>query len=341
MNSFLAAAAALALAVPSHAVEPEDARLSAESAFAAAAIELPALGLAPLAAAPQPPKVCSELDFGGVTWPGALTEDDRAALEIALNISGSFEGGDAWANISDNFDGQGVSLGLLNQNLGQGSLQPMLIRLRDEHLETLKALLSPEHLDSLLAMLAEWRSAAADESTPGPLSALDNPEERGGPVATAANKASVDWAVANLYVEGGFAPLWKGELKALASSRDYVSIQIAAAVAAHDRAVAVEKPVGVRELRDYLFLYDVYVQNGGLYAQDLADYADYVKKTPEAGATARLEELLELRLRHVRKQYVADVRSRKLAIIRGTGSVHGEPRNLPGQYCYDGLWPYR
>jgi hypothetical protein len=333
---------ALALAAPARAGAPESESLASERSFSSAARELPGLVLDFRAAAPKPPEVCSGLDFRGAAWPDAMTADDRAAFEVALNISGSYEGSDAWVNLTNNFDGQGLSVGLLNQCLGQGSLQPMLIRLRDEHPETLEALVSPEHRRALLDMLARWQNDARLASERAPLSKLDDPGEDGGPRSVAANQASVRWAVANLY-EGGdrFTPAWRSELSALASSPEYVTIQLAAAARLHDRAVADEARVGVRELRAYLFLFDVQVQNGGLYPQDLDDYAAYLRRTPRAGATERLEKLLELRLRRVRAKYRQDVRARKLAVIRGTGTVHGEARNLPAQYCYDGAWPYR
>jgi len=335
-------AAVLLAPAPARAAGPEASRVSADEAWSAALDALPALRLAPLADAPQAPQVCSELDFGGVTWPESMTAADRAAFELALNVSGSFEGTDAWVNLTNNFDGQGLSLGLLNQCLGQGSLQPMLIRLRDEHPETLRSLVGPEHLRSLLDMLAEWRRDARLGLASAPLSALDDPGEDGGPQATAANQESVRWAAANLY-EGGdrFIPSWAAELSALASSRDYVSIQVAAAARYHDRALADESRAGVRELRAYLFLFDVQVQNGGLYPADFDDYAAYRRGHPRAGATALLERLLDLRLRHVKAKYKADVRSRKLAVILGAGKVHGDARDLPAQYCYDGAWPYR
>ena len=290
---------------------------------------------------PKPPVVCSRLDFGGVVWPASMTPDDRSALMIALNISGSFEGADGWANLSDNFDGQGVSMGLLNQNLGQGSLQPMLIRLRDIRPDVMTALVSPGHLSSLLGMIARWQVASAGEIELGPLSSYDVTNEMGKLSTPSANKVSVDWAIAELYVAGKFDVVWKAELTALASSPEYVSIQIEAAVRDHERAVAYGARIAVRELRAYLMMFDVNVQNGGLYAEDLADYDAFVSGSPGVDATARLEKLLELRLRHVRSRYVSDVRLRKRAIIHGSGAVHGSPRHLPVEYCYDGLWPYR
>jgi len=278
------------------------------------------------------------LDFSGVTWSESLTLDDRKALGIALNISGSYEGNKGWGNIATNFDGQGVSLGLLNQNLGQGSLQPMLIRMRDQHPEALKAIFKPEHLKSLLAMLSRWEKASKDEPPSPTLSILDEPldsEER------SANSDSVAWAEENLYDGSGFDPVWKKGLVALAEHPDYVSYQIAAAEGYHAKALKYQVRIGIKEFRAYLMLFDIVVQNGSLYEVDLTDYEAYVKANPSATNTQKLEKLLELRIRHVREQYKADVRARKKTIINGAGTVHGERRDLPKEYSYDPLWAYR
>ena len=50
---------------------------------------------------------------------------DRHLLKLALGISAGFEGG-GFDNVAGNFDGQGVSAGILQWNLGQGTLQPLL-----------------------------------------------------------------------------------------------------------------------------------------------------------------------------------------------------------------------
>ena len=341
-RTFLLAVCLLARA-PLWAQGPEAQRLSAETAFGAVPLP-PAARLASRLKLepPGPPRTCpGGLDFSGVTWPASLTAEDRQALQLALNISGSFEGGQGWANITGNFDGQGVSLGLLNQNLGQGSLQQMLRRLHRERPEVLAALVSEAHLKSLLAMLEAWQLAEGIEAAPGPLSTFDEPTERFLILAAAANQASVAWARANLYSGAHFEPTWKSELVALAASPAYVSLQIAAALELHDKALVYERLIEVRELRSYLMLFDVNVQNGGLYPEDLVEYDAYLQINRGASSAAKLEKLLVLRLRHVRTRFIEDVRSRKLAIIRGVGKVHGQRRDLPAQYCYDGAWPYR
>lgn len=48
-------------------------------------------------------------------------------LKTALEVTGGFEtDGNPWAGVSNDFDGQGISCGILQWNIGQGSLQPIV-----------------------------------------------------------------------------------------------------------------------------------------------------------------------------------------------------------------------
>src|SRR4051794_25917173 len=58
-------------------------------------------------------KICSKLDFANLDWPSSMGVAEHDPFALALNISGSFEGNDGWENLTNNFDGQGLSLGLL------------------------------------------------------------------------------------------------------------------------------------------------------------------------------------------------------------------------------------
>lgn len=319
---------------------PEADKLSGELGFQALG-SIPAVRFELREAHRPPEPLKGGLDFSSVTWPSTLTPDDQAAFKVALNISGSYEGDDGWGNLTGNFDGQGLSLGLLNQNLGQGSLQPLLIKMRDHHPRTLEVIFSTDHLKSLTGMLDKWERSSVVEWAPPRLSILDQGLDPGDVKLSPANQASVDWARKNLYGEAHFDPVWKEELTALAESPEYVSIQIAAALWLHEKALAYEAQIEVREFRAYLMMFDIVVQNGGLYPDDESEYAAWVEKNPNAAGAQKLEKLLALRLRHVRPQYVADVRARKRAIITGKGTVHGAARDLPAEYAYDPLWVYR
>lgn len=54
---------------------------------------------------------------------------ERTPLGTALEITGDFETeGDPWTQITGNFDGEGASLGILQWNFGQNSIQPLIRR---------------------------------------------------------------------------------------------------------------------------------------------------------------------------------------------------------------------
>jgi hypothetical protein len=288
--------------------------------------------------------ICSELSLQGVTWPSGLSLDQKRSLALALNISGSFEGGDGWSNLTNNFDNQGLSMGLLNQNLGQGSLQPLWIKMRSRYSETFQMLFSKSHFASLSSMLRAWEQANKSvslasyiEGLPdGRLSALDTPVS--SYVSSFAQEdESVAWAQETLYSDNGktFQSAWKAELMKLGSHPNYVSLQIEAAQKLHTKALGYMQTLKLSERRSYLFLFDVVVQNGGLYDDDINDYKKFFG-TSNPSETARLNKILELRLRHVLSEYKTDVRARKSAIITGSGRVHGSNRNFEKEYCYAG-----
>jgi hypothetical protein len=59
------------------------------------------------------------------------TGDDKSLLELCLKVSGGFEngGGPSYTAVVGNFDGEFLSAGILQWNLGQGTLQPLLIEI--------------------------------------------------------------------------------------------------------------------------------------------------------------------------------------------------------------------
>ena len=330
---------------PSEKTEtPDRGELSSGEPLFEDELEPPPSLTAPEAPSAAPLKICSKLPFSSkLVWPQALPVAQRDALKLALNISGSFEGSRGWANLTGDFDGMGVSLGLLNQNLGSGSLQPMLLQMRDLYPSALKRTFSPAHLSSLLKMLKDWEAVHGNRYLGfsrdifGRLSLLD--EDRGGVMMALpkAEQASVTWARANLFSGKKFNEVWAKELKAMAETPEYISIQINRALDYHDEALALIKQTKNTELRSYLLMFDFVVQNGGLYQEDLTDYRKWSAANPSATQTQRLSKILELRLRHVRAAYVTDVRIRKTAIINGKGTVHKADRNLETEYCFQRL----
>ena len=294
--------------------------------------------------------ICSKLNFEGIEWSETLPVIERDPFALALNVTGSFEGNRGFENLTGNFDGQGISMGLLQQNLGQGSLQPLLIAYRDYDLTQFSAFFSAAHSKSLLAMLKKWESraviAAKTLLEDNDLSTLDDPalvaEELGldihgtdlsFKVLLSRNQESVNWAKANALSGTKIKSDWNAQLKTLAGSGHYRSLQVGRAEVLHNRALALFDFFRLREVRSYLFFFDIIIQNGGIPAKMRSDLKKALDAQPNLSETQKLKMILEKRLTLVKAQWRADVRRRKTALINGKGVVHGTTRDFEREYC--------
>ena len=278
---------------------------------------------------------CATLDApDGVVWAPKLSANDRDALRIAFSITGSYEGASGWSNLSSDFDGQGVSLGIMSQSLGKGTLEPLLIKMRDNHRAVLERTFTATQLSSLLGMLGKWESTKALPASLRELASLEAQAVEAY-TASAANAEAATWARNTLYASGQFIPEWATALRALAETPEYVSLQIDAATAYHDQARNYMKKTSTGQLRAYLTFFDLVIQNGGLTDKDEADYKTYLQETPYATEEARLNMAVALRVRWVKPEFAEDVKSRKHAIINGKGQVHGTLRDLEREYCFN------
>ena len=319
---------------------------------------LPSIGEEPTEREPaKVPPICSALDFEDVSWPSDYSGADEMAFALAMNITGSFEGHSGWTNLSNNFDGQGVSMGILNQNLGQGTLQPLFINLRDNNLSVLQNAMTSSMLNSLLGMLEDWeRSTGVSQLSTAPVATteqrelvlIDDPnidkKYAFAGIQTRNNSASVSWAVRNLYTDSGgrnFKSSWKNALKEIAGHPAYVSQQIEAAQYIHDRAMGYKDRLGWGQLRAYLYLFDIVVQNGSLKDKHFDQFDKWLaQQSVRATEEEQMLKMLEIRVKDVIPKWQNDVRSRKKTVILGSGYVHGENRNLPVEYCYDPIFGY-
>jgi hypothetical protein len=290
--------------------------------------------------------ICSKLNFTGVTWPSTMASSARKSFALGLNITGSFEGHTNWNNIANNFDGQGMSLGLLQQNFGQGSLQPLLIKMFENHGSELRSLFTSADLGSLQTMLSEWNSnpvvIGPQDNELFPDKDVLSPLDRGSEgqqlnvFLTPENAKSVAWAVDSLYLADGktFVTRWKNSFVNMTSLASYRSIQLEAAQKIYNKAVGYFRSFGFTELRMLLMMFDYVTQNGGFNADHKSQYDDYISTHPKASETEKALALLEIRLQSVLDQYVEDVRARKQTVITGKGTVHGSSRDLQTEYCY-------
>lgn len=312
------------------------------------------------------PDFCSELDLENVTWPMELGMNGRNHLGLALNITGSFEGRSGWANLSSNFDGMGFSIGLLQQNLGTGSLQPMLMEMINMTNRGESFQMESVHTQSLQTMLAQWNKDKASKqavvSSSGSLfhnddsviSQYDSNSDLGvavpqdptgnneiGPMleiktVASANKNAVSWALRNIYSDGGsnFKSDWKTSLTRMAQSKPYIGLQLKYAMKIYSQAFQYFSAFKLTTVSHFLLMFDFVVQNGGFKQRLFEEYNAKLKAKPNMSAQDKALLILDLRIRDVLPRWQSDVISRKKAIIFSEGTVHGAKRNLKQEYCY-------
>lgn len=313
---------------------------------------------------------CSDLDFSGIEVKLGLTEKENWLLAVAMNISSSFEGAESWENLSNNFDGMGFSLGLLQQNLGQGSLQPLLISYLENFVSieetVLSKNLSSDQLESFQRMLIQWNGGPIqfnsqnkkniktnekivgsneqelfpDSQTLNHLDFLDETNRESKTTSfkvtlSPKNQTSVDWSLSNVYnPQGVFFPSWKKALQEMAGSNSYRGLQLKSSLTIFKKASSYAQFFQLESSEALFLMYDFVVQNGGFNLDQKNQILSWRQQNSTVAEKDFLKKILEIRLASVRNEYRKDVQNRKMTIIEGLGNVHGQMRNLPKEYCY-------
>ena len=256
---------------------------------------------------------------GTQTW-NALFPGDAAPASPFLNdslskrclsLTGAFETStgipECFCGITGNFDGQGISFGVLQWNIGQGTLQPMLSDMLAQNPAIMQNLFH-DNLTAITDMLNSPRNEQIEWAT-----TIQDP-----------NRHTV------------FEP-WNGLFKALGRTPEYQAVQVAHAERIHENAMDMCVKYGLTTERGLALLFDICVQNGTISAAtDAKIQADFAAMTPGgdplATEVARLQSIANRRAEAANPKFVEDVRRRKLTIANGQGTVHGIFYNLEQQF---------
>jgi hypothetical protein len=228
-----------------------------------------------------------------------------------LALTGSFETDtgipDCFAGLAGDLDGQGLSFGVLQWNLRQGSLQPLLAEM-DREQPALMARVFHEHYAELKTVLAsplpqqlEWARSIQD------------------PVRNAVREP------------------WRGLFKTLGRTGEFQDIEVRHSEDLYRQALQWCGEYGLQSQRAAALMFDIRVQNGSINAivkaQILHDFAALGSQDNAADAeVARMRIIANRRADAANPRWVEDVRARKLTIAEGVGTVHGNNYNLEEQY---------
>lgn len=219
--------------------------------------------------------------------------------EKCYAITGAFEGSGGFSNMTGSFDGMGISLGILQWNFGQGTLQPLLRAFYANGPQTFVKCCTVNGVDYSPVLLAASKMDTAK---------------------------AVGWAK-TIQHNNVINPIWRMIFKSLGDNEVFQHVQMQfgekgpMAIAKRD----MEK-FGVKTERALALFFDIAVQNGGVRLK----HELLVDKTKTGN------ELLESIARAVaacaREEYSSDVLSRKMCIVKGFGKVHGVNYNLFEKY---------
>ena len=256
---------------------------------------------------------------GPATW-AKLFKDNPTTEEPALKsqslsqrclaLTGSFETNslppDCYAGLSGNFDGQGLSLGACQWNLGQKTLQPMFIDMAEAHSEVLDNVMQDYS--------AEFRR-----------------------MLTASLEEQLAWASSIQDQRYAIVEPWRGLFKTLTRTPEFQAIEVSHAAHFHDDAVALCKTYDLTSQRAIALMFDIRVQNGSISeiirTQIERDFVGVNSSlSPPDREVARLRIVANRRSDAASAAWREDVRARKLAVANGSGTVHGRYYDLESQY---------
>jgi Putative peptidoglycan binding domain len=238
----------------------------------------------------------------GIPAPQVTTQ----SLEYrCLALTGGFETGapppDCFAGLAGNFDGQGLSFGVLQWNLGQGSLQPLLQDMAAQHQDILRDLVGEHH--------AEFQA-----------------------MLTSGREEQLAWADSIQDDRHRVIEPWGGILKSLGRRLEFQEVQLKYAGERYQTALGWCDDYGLKTERAAALMFDIRVQNGSISdvvkSQILRDFSQI---SPD-DEVARLTIIANRRAEAAKKQFIEDVRNRKLTVAKGEGKVHGMHYQLDTQY---------
>jgi hypothetical protein len=257
---------------------------------------------------------------GADTWralfPGEQDVPRPALLDAPLDLrclalTGAFETNvpppGCFSCISGDFDGQGISYGALQFNLGQRTLQPLLLGLDRRH---------PGLIDDIFDRQAE------------PLRAM----------LASADLAS-QLAFARSIQTPGFRvhEPWRGMFVALGRTPACQEAQLEQAGQFVERARRLCTRFGVGSPRALALMFDIIVQNGSISSAVAAQIDQDIARidprlSPAEQERERLCIVANRRAEAANERWVEDVRTRKLCIANGRGTVHGAFYDLEEQF---------
>jgi hypothetical protein len=226
-----------------------------------------------------------------------------------LALTGTFETNclppDCFGTVAGDFDGQGISFSALQWNFGQGTLQPLLAEMNSSHAGLMSNLFGDGH-PLLTAALAGNR-----------------PQQ-------------MSWVRAIQTSKRTLQEPWAARFRSLGLTAEFQCLATRHAAHLFDSAIQLCRTLGLHSERAAALLFDIEVQNGGLGSHALTliekDFAALHADSGDSVEIAKMCTIANKVADSSNPRWREDVRTRKLAIAKGEGLVHGMRYDLAAQF---------
>lgn len=230
------------------------------------------------------------------TWQQLTTDPLPSLFERCLQVTAAFEG-HGFGLAKGNFDGAGITWGVIGFTLSNGEIQAVLKAAEQQAPGTLARVMGP--------LAARWQAITAKP--------LGQQIEWANAMSSGPNKEGLPAEWLHAFARLGDEPGIKRIQMQRAYDRYFVPCAAAAA------RLNLQSELGV------MLAFDVHVQNGGFKPGAVEQAAALPAGTAES---VRREKLAAWVAQSARRKYQADVLSRKRTIALGQGVVHGAPYTL-------------
>lgn len=232
----------------------------------------------------------------------------KPLFERCLELTGAFETSQlppaSYGASVGNFDGAGMSFGVIQFNLKSCTLQPILRQMASQYPAIVQAAFGK--------LLSELQTMLSTRST----------------------QYQIDWAARRTVNSRPLLPEWREAFRKLGVTQECIAIQRKVAKDKYySNAVKMCQEYGLWSERGLALMFDIAVQNGSIKpaikAFILADFKKLGKDlTTEAIEAERLKIIANRRAEASNPKWVENVRRRKLLIATGAGSANGVKADL-------------
>jgi hypothetical protein len=241
-----------------------------------------------------------------------MTTTDAALQPLnrrCLSLTGAFETNNlppgCFCAVAGDFDGQGMSYSALQWNLGQGTLQPLIVAMFNQH----PALMQQVFGDGSSQLARVMSGSRSQQMT---------------------------WARSLQSSGHALNEPWKSRFQALGATPEFQDVATRQATAFFQDALALCRTLGLKSQRAAALMFDIKVQNGGIGPNALTlieqDFAMMPPGDVDVVEVARMRAIANRVADSANIRWREDVRQRKLTVANGTGVVHGLHYDLAAQF---------